>query len=126
MLENRKCAVCAAKNPKQEMHRIEMQEKVTRSHIALTLRNAAAMLLGQRPKGTGRRSWLFAHYQRTQSRNVMRWHCFNCYIRQLTPQEYKLFRNAHHDDLASEQGVAQAKTSVARLDALYHGEGESS
>ena len=108
------------------MYRIEIQEQVRRSHIALMLRNAVAMLLGQRPKGTGRRSWLFAHYQRTQSRNVMRWHCFNCYVRQLTPQEYQLFRNGHRDDLASEQGAAQAQASVARLDALYHGEGETS
>ena len=108
------------------MHRIEMQEEVTHSHIALTLRNAGAMVLGKKPKGTGRRSWLFAHYQRTQLRNVMRWHCFNCYICQLTPHEYQLFRNAHHDELASEQGALQAKTAVARLDALYHHVGEAS
>ena len=56
----------------------------------------------------------------------MRWHCFNCYVRQLTPQEYQGFRNGHRDDLASEQGAAQAQASVARLDALYHSEGEAS
>lgn len=108
------------------MHRLELQEKVKRSHIELMLKNAAAMLLSRKPKGISRRSWLFGHYQRTQSRTVMRWHCFDCYIRQLTPQEYQLFRNAHRDDLASEKGAAKAQASVARLDALYHGEGETS
>jgi len=125
VLHNRKCSVCGVKNPRQEMHRLELQQKVKRSHIELMLKNAAAMLLAQKPKGISRRSWLFGHYRRTQSRTVKRWHCFECYIRQLTLQEYQLFRNAHHDDLASEKGPAQAEASVARLDALYYREADA-
>lgn len=108
------------------MHRIEVQERITRSRIELTLRHAITMLLGQRPKGTGKRAWLFGHYRRTEPRKVMRWHCFECFIRQLTPQEYQYFRNAYHDDMASEQGSEQAEAMVAVLDALYYPRREES
>lgn len=120
----RKCHECGVKQPREDMRSLEVKDEVRRSRPLLVLRNFVRMLLGHKPEDTNRRSWLFGHYQRVETRTVTRWYCFACFIKQLTPQEFNLFRNAYHDDAVLEEGSERAAELLARLDGLFSGHQE--
>jgi hypothetical protein len=122
--KKKKCFECGVKQPLQDMRSLKITEEVRRSQPLLILRNFVGMLLGKKPTNTKKRSWLFGHYQPLETRTATRWFCFNCFIKQLTPKEYALFRNAYHDDAVLEEGQEGAAEMVARLDAVFEGQEE--
>jgi len=111
---------------RSDMHRIQVKRHFRLPLPLLIGRNFVGLLMGYRPEHISRRAWLFGNeYKKLETKKTMRWVCFDCYIRVLTPREYDAFRSAYYDDLAREKGREQAAAFIAHMDAVFAGREES-
>jgi len=102
------------------MHRIQVKRHFRLPFPLLVVRNFFGLILGYKPEHITRRAWLFGNdFKKLETSRRMRWVCFDCYIRVLTPQEYEVFRSAYRDELALEDGREQADAVIARMDAVF-------
>ena len=121
----RKCHVCSIRCPRSDMHLLTVEIQTRPWLPRLILRNFAGLLLGYKPQNTTKKSWLFGNYQRLETKKAIRWYCFSCYVKLLTPKEYELFRNAYYDDALIEGDQEKAAELVAKLDAVFAGHVEA-
>jgi len=116
----KKCRECGTRLPTEDLHRIQVLKRFRLPLPLLILRNFVGWIMGYKPIHVTKRAWLFGHeYKKLETRKVMRWVCFGCYIRLLTPREYESFRSAYYDDLVMEDGQEKASAMVAHMDAVF-------
>ena len=117
---HRKCDECRASQPRADLHRIQIKKYFRLPLPQLIVRNFFSWIMGYKPAHVTKRAWLFGHeYKKLETKKLMRWVCFDCYIRLLTPQEYATFRSAYYDDLVMEDGREKATAMVAHMDAIF-------
>jgi len=115
-----KCHECRTRYPRDDLHRIQIKRHFRLPLPLLIVRNFFGWILGYKPDHVNKRAWLFGHdFKKLETKKVMRWVCFDCYIRLLTPREYESFRSAYYDDLVMEGGQEKAVELVTRMDAVF-------
>ncbi len=124
-IKKKKCSECRSKCPLPDLHLLKVEIQTRPLLPWLVLRNFVGLLLGYVPENRTKKSWLFGNYQRTETKKVSRWFCFDCYIKLLTPKEFELFRNAYYEDAVVEDGQERAAELVSRLDAVFAGHAEA-